>query len=921
MIHSNNSNNFNSGKGKTMKKVLIGLCLLLGLSASLFAQTTGKITGTVTDEESGNPLMGANVLIEGTYLGAATDTDGKFFILNVPPGKYEVKIMFMGYATLTVEGVSVSVNRTTPLSVKLSSVVMQGQEVTVTADRVAIKKDQTSSIRNVTAEDMEALPVENTGGFVSMQPGVVQGHFRGGRSNETNYLVDGVSVQNGLSRQSMISVDPDAVQEVEVITGTFSAKYGEAMSGVVNMVTKEGGERFSGKIEGYFGNYYTSHTDKFKGLDAGQVHRNEDYKFIFEGPIIKNRLSFFINGRVQDNDNHLNGRRVFNVTDVPNYGFFQDSAMYDPFTGDYMLGVKNSDLVTGDSAWVPMNWYEGMNLNAKLTYRRKSLKSSLTYLLNDGSGQNYNHSQSLKPDGRSRWHNTSNLVTWQINQVLRQNMFYEAKLSWSDSDNGSYLYENPLDERYIHDSYAANQQYTGFLTGGQDKGHSKTKTQKLLGRIDLTWQANHNHSIETGFEYVQFNYDNAYHTILNQYRNTSASSVLYAPEIMPDSSVYADLYEKKPLQMAGWLSDKMEFNEMVVDLGVRLEYFDPKTTYPSNYRNPANSMFRDTPDRQSTYLDADPKMYLAPRLGLSYQLGETALLRFSYGHFYQYPPHRTMYLNNALIIAPTNYASELGNPQVEPEMTVNYEIGLWQELNSFMDLEIALWYRDIYNLSTVNIQTTYNQTRYGLYGNKDYGNARGLEVKYKAYVDKLFAEVNYTLQYTRGNADNPRFTFNRAGNSQDPIPTLIPMSWDQRHTVNLSIGYNQNNWGATLLGWLGSGSAYTWSPIDQNPLNRVYLLPNNSSKPFTQSFDFKMYYDMSVLGGRKVRATLYVYNLIDHLNENGVNSNTGRTNQAIIRPQDRLGHWSDFSTYEERIYSPSNWSSPRLVKLGLGFFF
>ena len=863
--------------------------------------------------------MGANVLIDGTYLGAATDADGKFFILNVPPGKFTVKVMYMGYAALTVEGVSVSVNRTTPLSVTLTSMVMQGQEVTVTADRIAIKKDQTSSIRNVSAEDMETLPVENTGGFVSMQPGVVQGHFRGGRSNETNYLVDGVSVQNGLSRQSMISVDPDAVQEVEVITGTFSAKYGEAMSGVVNMVTKEGGERFSGKIEGYLGNYYTAHGDKFKGLDAGQINRNEDYKFIFEGPILKNRLSFFVSGRVQDNDNHLNGRRIFNVTDTPNYGFFQDSMAY--MQGNYMLGVSNPDLVTGDSAWVPMNWYEGINLNSKLTYRMKSLKMSLTYLLNNGSGQNYNHSQSLKPDGRSRWQNTSHLVTYQANQVIRKNMFYEAKLSWSNSNNGSYLYENPLDDRYLHDSYAANQQYTGFLTGGQDKGHSVTETEKLLGRIDFTWQANHNHSVESGLEYVQYNYNNTYHNILNQYRNTSASSVLYAPEVMPDSSVYSDIYLKKPMQTAAWLSDKMEFSEMVVDLGVRLEYFDPKTKYPSNYRNPANSMFQDTPERQSVYKDADTKMYIAPRLGLSYQLGETALLRFSYGHFYQYPPHSTMYQNNAFIIAPTNYESELGNPQVEPEMTVSYEIGLWQELNSFMDLEIALWYKDIYNLSTVNIQTTYNQTRYGLFGNKDYGNARGLEVKYKAHVEKLFAEINYTLQYTRGNADNPRFTFNRAGNSQDPIPTLIPMSWDQRHTVNLSIGYNEANWGATLLGWLGSGSAYTWSPIDQNPLNRVYLLPNNSSKPFTHTFDLKIYYDLSILNQRKVRATLFVYNLIDNLNENNVNGNTGRTNQAIIRPQDRLGHWSDFTTYEERIYSPSNWSSPRMVKLGLGFYF
>lgn len=900
-----------------MRRLGVSILFLLCLSATVFAQTTGKMTGTIKDGSTGEPLIGVNVVLEDTYLGAASDVDGKFFVLNIPPGKYTVKFMLIGYTTKVVEGVSISVNRTTPVDITMDATTLElGEEVVVTADRIAVKKDQTSSIRNVSAEDMEVLPIESTGGVVALQPGVVQGHFRGGRSNETNVMIDGMSVQSGLSRGQMVSVDPDAVQEVEVITGTFSAKYGEAMSGVVNMVTKEGGDRFSGKIEGYMGNYLTQHGDIFIGLDAAEIDRNEDYKYMFEGPIIRNKLNFFISGRVQDNDGYLNGIRRFNVTDEPDYSQFQDSTLFDPITGEYLLNEH-----TGDSAFVPMSWSESYNLNAKLTYRMKNLKTSLMYLKNNGTGQGYDHGSMFKPDGRSRWHNDSNLWTLQLNHVLGQRLFYELKFSYTDQYSGSYLYKNPLDERYLHDRYAANSSFTGFVTGGQSKGHSETETKKYLGRLDLTWQATNNHSIELGAEAVQFDYNNAYHSILNLYRNTQASAFLYAPQIMPDSSVYTDSYSKSPRQLAVWLSDKMEFDDMVVDLGVRGEYFDPQTVYPSNYRNPANSMFRDDPERQSVYNDANTQFNMAPRLGLSYQLGDQALLRFSYGHFYQYPPHSTMYQNNSYILSPTNYASTLGNPNVEPEMTVNYEIGLWQVLNEYMDLEVALWYKDIYNLSTVNIQTTYNALRYGLYGNKDYGNARGLELKYKAHVENFFAEVNYTLQYTRGNADNPQFTFNRAGNSQDPIPTLIPMSWDQRHTANMTVGYNKKNWGATVTGWMGSGSAYTWSPIDQNPLNRVYLFPNNSSKPFHYSFDLKANYDLSLRDNYRLRFTLYVYNLLDHLNENNVNSNTGRTNQAIIRPQDRLGYWSDFSTYEDSIYSPSNWSSPRLVKLGVGFFF
>jgi outer membrane receptor protein involved in Fe transport len=901
-----------------MRRVATGILLLISLASVGLTQTTGKISGTVTDAQTGEVLIGVNVVVEDTYLGAASDVDGNFFILNVPPGKYSVKFMLIGFTTKRVEGVAVSVNRTTPLDATLGVTTLElGEEVVVTANRISVKKDQTGSIRNVTSEEMNILPVESTGGIVALQPGVVQGHFRGGRGGETNTMIDGISVNNGLNRGQMIGLDPDAVQEVEVITGTFSAKYGEAMSGVVNMITKEGGNKLHGKFEGYLGNYLTQHGDIYMGLKPEEIDRNRDYKVMFDGPIIKNRLTFFISGRMQDNLNYLNGVRRFNVTDEPDYSQFLDSTAVNPVTG-----LAPWKQYSGDSSYVPMNWNQSANINGKLTLKMQNIKMSLMYLYNQSQGQGYSHSNKYKPDGRSTGHNNSQMYTYQLNHILGQRFFYEFKLSYSKSYGGNYLYEDPEDPRYLHDRYSANQSYTGFVTGGQSKGHSETFTDKYLSRLDLTWQATHNHNIIAGAEAVKFEYDRASSSILNLYRNTQASGFLYAPEVMPDSSVYTDAYQKNPVQFSGWISDKMEFEDMVVELGVRAEYFDPKTVYPSNYRNPNNLLQKeDTPEWTSTYPEADGKFNVAPRLGFSYQLGEAALLRFSYGHFFQYPPHSTMYQNNSYLISPTNYASQLGNPQVEPEMTVSYEIGLWQALNNYMDVEVALWYRDIYNLSTVNIVTTYNQTRYGLYGNKDYGNARGLEIKYKAHVSKFFAEANYTLQYTRGNADNPVFTFSRAGSSQDPIPTLIPMSWDQRHTLNLTLGYNVENWGATITGWMGSGSAYTWSPIDQNPLNRVNLYPNNSSKPFHNSFDLKAHYDLATIRGANVRLTARIYNLFDHLNENGVNGNTGRTNQAIIRPQDRLGHWSDFSTYEERIYSPSNWSSPRLVKLGLGIFF
>ena len=156
---------------------------------------------------------------------------------------------------------------------------------------------------------------------------------------------------------------------------------------------------------------------------------------------------------------------------------------------------------------------------------------------------------------------------------------------------------------------------------------------------------------------------------------------------------------------------------------------------------------------------------ISPRIGFAYQLGNQAVLHFSYGHFFQMPPLYSMYQNKSFLVSPSDYSTTMGSVLLEPEKTITYEIGLWQELARGLNLDVALFYRDIYNLLSTKIISTYNQIEYGLYSNKDYGNARGLEVTLDLGYGSLKGMVNYTLQYTRGNADNPTQTFDRAGNN------------------------------------------------------------------------------------------------------------------------------------------------------------
>jgi len=878
------------------------LVIIAGVHSGAIAQTTGKIAGTVTDEETGDPLPGVNILLEGTSLGAATDADGEYYIINVPPGTYTLQAQMIGYEVVRVTDVRVSVNLTSTIPIELQQTSLQGEVVVVEAAVSAKKKSQTSSVRNVSSQEMEALPVENVESVIEMQAGVVDGHFRGGRDTEVTYLIDGIQVDDAFGGTvSTINLETEAVEDLEVITGTFNAEYGRAMSGVVNQVTKSGGNTFHGSVYGALGNYFTSHNDVFIGLKNSELNRNQDYKAHLSGPVIKDKLTFFANYRLQDNENHLNGIRRFEVDD------------YSSFLGDSTQWISEYE---GDSAYVPMNWSRNQSFTGKLTLNLFSeLRLSYLGIFNDDSWQGYNHQFKYNPDGQATSHSTSTMHAVQLNHMLGKSIFYDLKLSFLHDYYGRYVYKDPTDSNYVHDRFY-NNTGPGFFTGGQEKSHEERNLRDTNVKFDLNWQVNMNHNLKTGALYTRHDLDQTYYNIRNEWYGTEYEDDLYDPVVMPDSSIYSDIYTVEPIEFSAYLQDKMEFDEMVINFGVRYDYFDPNTVYPSDRRNPANQL--DLPDSlMSDYPMAEPEYQISPRFGLAYQLAESAILRFSYGHFFQMPPMYSLYQNHSFIVAPTSYQTTMGNSQLHAQKTVMYEIGLWQEITPGMGFEIAVFYRDIYDLLSTKVITTYNQIKYGLYTNKDYGNVRGVEFKYDFTRNNISAHINYTLQYTRANADNPTQTFNRAGSSMDPINRLIPMSWDQRHTFNATVSYRSDKFGSTLTFYYNSGTAYTFTPIGESRLSRLNLYPNNDYQPARFSVDLTGYYSLFQLGPTNLQLTYSIYNLLDTLNPVAVNSETGQAYTAIISESERGSHRSNFNEYEDRIQNPSMYAAPRLVKIGL----
>ena len=308
----------------TIKKVyyrfLVILLFLLPLNL-IYSGTTGKISGKIIDNASGDPIIGANIIIVGKSIGAAADIEGNYFIINIPPGNYTLKFSSIGYSAQIVENIRVSVDQTTSLDVSLSEESVELGEIVVAAQKPLIQNDLTSTEAKIGSEQISMLPLEDVASVVNLQAGVVDGHFRGGRNNEVKYLIDGVPVNDAFSGQSSLSAEINSIEEIQVLTGTFNAEYGEALSGVVNQVTKIAGEDFKIDISAYMGDYVSGNSEIFQNIDDVNPADVYNLQGNLSGPVpgLENLLKFFISGSYNYDDGSIYGKRVFSPSDSSNF--------------------------------------------------------------------------------------------------------------------------------------------------------------------------------------------------------------------------------------------------------------------------------------------------------------------------------------------------------------------------------------------------------------------------------------------------------------------------------------------------------------------------------------------------------------------------------------------------------------------------
>lgn len=874
---------------KDKKVFLTTSILLLILLNTLFSQSTGKIRGKVLSQDSNEPLVGANVLIIGTNQGAATGVDGSYIIINVRPGIYSLRFGYVGYQTKVIENIVVNSDQTTTLNVTLEPTTLVGQEVVVVAKRPIVEFNQTSTVVSINKDDIKALPVQNLKDIVNLQAGVIDGHFRGGRLGEVQYQIDGVSITNPYNNSSILEIDRSLIEEVQVISGTFDAKYGQAMSGIVNTVLRSGSEKFAFSGEIYGGDYFTTDVTRYPHNNSFSPIGIQNIQLAISGPTGLPHTTFFLSGRRFYNSGYLFGERRFSPYDKHDF----EKKIFTP---------------SGDFALVPLNYRLEWSGQAKiLNSSIQGIQISYQNVFNYIKSKYYNHSFRFNPDGTKNNYTTSFSQGLNFVHTLSEKMFYKINLRQNYFLYQDYAFKDLYDPRYLQAGAPkgdANYE-DGAIVQGVDLGRFKQETYSYLLKGEFTWQATSSDYIESGFEWqlskITFGPPGFF-----IYTTVDGVETLQPREQYPKMPGLRTYY---PVQLAAYLQDRIEWNDLVVRAGVRFELFDARATIPSDLQNPANSISgapQSLPKRTSI------KTAYAPRLGFSYPLTAMSSVYFSYGHFYQLPGLGLLYDNADYSILDELQAGGIsygvmGNPDLKPEKTIQYEFGYKQAFSDFFGTQISFFYKDIRDLLGVQFVDTYTAASYARFTNVDFGQVYGFTISlYQKNLSYFTSSLDYTLQYAFGNSSDPRETANRAAAGKDARPRTIPFNWDQRHTLNISVIYsNPDIMTLSTIIRIGSGQPYTpeigtgfGADLETNSSRKkAYSLVDIRAE---KTFDLR-FIDLSLF----TRIT----NLFNNHFVNGfVFANTGSPDYSLTP-----------NVHRSALKDPSRFYEPRRIEFGFSF--
>ena len=930
-------------------RVFVHAVLLLALSAApAWCGTTGKLAGRIMDEKK-QPLAGVNIRIEGQPLGAMSDEHGNYFIIGIPAASYVVHASLIGYAAFTAERVQITPDFTTPLDITLKTEAVQLGEVVVEAQRPLLQRDATNTTRFISADDISRLPTRGYQDAAAQQSGVVSFQrlidresqngptliIRGGRPNETAYYVDGYSQQDPLTGNATTSINNNAIQEIVVQNGGFNAEYGRIMSGVVNVITKEGQSRYGGSLEALTDNFVGT-GNSFLGTKAYDYNV---YDANLGGPILPGR-------------------------DVGNFYFSAQRR----WEGDR----KPNSIFDGP---LPTNSLSGWTGQGKVTLPiRKQMSLKLGALVSNDDWREYLNTYRFNLIHAPRYQDRNRSFTGQFNHTLNAKSFYSLGASWfyTERKRGDGVFfdnvglygsvpqpdldlqipwfwpgtsdpNSPLG--HILDSLAT----IGGGTGHVWDDYLRRQSQYWAIRGDYTTQWNPFHQIKGGFEYDRHTlrfYDHYFPVNFAAGNVKDIDRYGFSADGRSNEDGGID-GPRRPKTLAVYLQDKYERGGLIVNAGLRYDYIDVNThalaseQYPLG-RGPAYAL------TDSNLTDSKTYARLSPRIGIGFPITDRTVLHANWGQFYQQPNLQDLYVSYRFLeykIINTGYFVGFGNPNLEPEETQAYEVGVAHQLNDFAKLDATLYYKDVKNL--VQVQAISSKPNgFTSYRNADYATIKGLDLGFTLRrVNNIQANVAYSLSSAVGTGSVSNSSANPAWYGSEVPKQTAPLDFDQRHKISINLDYLLGKGEGLRLGgvpvlqrtdinllWnIASGTPYTQTEIfDEVSLSNVAKKPvgslNSRNVPWTQSIDLKASKGFTV-AGLDVSAYLWVLNLLDTQNAISVYTGTGSANTTgfLDTPSGQVAGADLQTKYGlpiDAAYALANqnqtlFANPRLIRFGL----
>jgi len=928
------------------------LTLLLALAATGSALAEGRIRGRVTEKGSGEPLAGVNVLVKGTYRGAATDLDGQYIITGVKAGMVDLEFSMVGYKTVLATGVMVADGLVKEQHVALEPSYLKGEDVVIIGKKPLYAVDNTSSSATVDLESIQSQVVESIVDVVSQQAGVSKTdnevHIRGGRADENLYIIDGLSVKDPVSGQGTgVFLSAEAVKQVEVITGGFNAEYGEAMSGVINVETREGDDEVFGSLSWKRDNmgYPRINRGIWRGnLRSPMSHQNQDVvEASLGGPLPKlpgvpGKMAWFVNAYGSFGDTHLP-----HATRLQPYQTWMEA---------FDLREDNNVSALAKLTWRPKPTRKftgsfGRSLQLNQGY--------FTTLVEDRRFYPYAYQNNLDRYNTFSQESRQSSVNWK--ETLSARSFFDLTYGFffinQHSDAGKHWteYERPLDldpTWYLQNPDGSITIYQGdgfWDSGDTDYWHDHHAiTHSLKG--SLTSKLG-DHELKTGFEMENTELQLLH--VVDPWLGT---------EDAPGGAF--DLYHAWTAAGALYAQDKITYKGMNANLGLRLDLWRPGSYVERAVDDPATAILTEAGrklfhDETFGMFGGRWKAQLSPRLGISHPVTDNDMLFFSYGHFSQRPKYAYVYAK--LNTTDKSSYSLYGNPNLNPTTTVAYEVGVKHKFNSNSVLQVTAFYKDMFNYVTAftvnSVHPRYGSTSYTQYWNIDYARSRGLEVSWRHRFEQYWS-FNWNASYSvlTGKSSSPAENLlneARTGSRDEDLSESY-LRWDKPLQTSFDLGYHvgkgqgpvlgglrlPDRWGANLRLEVESGQRYTpqyidvgdpANPRDDEPKDRD-AKPNTEMTPMSKLVDLRFYKELR-LGGTGLRLFCEVENLFNTksaASSSWINPLTGKVweeGDPFIANNRVYYEWSSELT-RDRVRppgTPARYKEPRQVMFGLSVQF